>query len=401
MATKTLFFDFGTVPWNDQQANFNHLYPSYEIYGKLRYRDFTIKALASEKSIYSFWTTQQATDYPDKIDQKSIITSIDVHLELSHHGQLSGNMTLDTKITVKQIDYLREKLVDSGTQHGSQYNDPAKIPVHATEEYPEKGVGLEFILNWDINKKHKLLAGAQIRVADAGPGEITYVDVNTGNTPVGRVPLIKYNKTRDKSYGAYVEDTYYVTDKLTLIGGLRIDYNDPREKVGILMPRGAVIYKFSDALSLKYMYNTGYFRPSMDKSFEVALTKAGSVRESEKIGSHDVALIYNDEKTQLIIDAFHMKIKDRNTYDALAAAFVDAGDIWSRGLEVSFKRSLLDGKLIFHFNYGYATAETKDKFGKTSNYYGGIPNHIYAAGLTYLFTDKISLKMPTLMAGPI
>ncbi|MDH4232240.1 MAG: TonB-dependent receptor plug domain-containing protein, partial [Nitrospirota bacterium] len=156
--------DFGTVPWNDQQANFNWIYPSYEIYGKLRYKDFTFKALFSEKSVYAFWTTQQSTDYPDKIDQKSIHTSRNIHLELSHHGKLSDKMTLDTKITAKQIDYQRDKLVERGIHHGSDFicdptdpTDVCKVPENRTEFFPEQGVGLEFIYNWDINKKNKLL----------------------------------------------------------------------------------------------------------------------------------------------------------------------------------------------------------------------------------------------------
>jgi outer membrane receptor for ferrienterochelin and colicin len=140
------------------------------------------------------------------------------------------------------------------------------------------------------------------------------------------------------------------------------------------------------------MYNTGYVRPQMGKSFAVAKSKAGSVKESEKTRAHDVALIYNTENTQMTVDAFHMTIYDLYSYDANADAHVNTGDIFSQGFELSFKRSFLDGKLLFDLNYGYATVEKEDKFGNESTYYHGIPKHVYAAGLTYLFTDKISLN---------
>ncbi|RPI38122.1 MAG: hypothetical protein EHM54_01330, partial [Nitrospiraceae bacterium] len=392
-------FDGGTIPWNDDRANFNWIYPSYEIYGKLRYKDFTFKALFSEKSIYSFWNTTYSTFYHDYQDKKATFTSRDIHLELSHHAELSDKMTLETKITAEQIRYFRDKLVERGIHHGSDFiDDPnvpnfpggtdiVRVPEQRTEFYPEQGVGLEFIFNWDINKKNKLLAGAQIRISEVGPGEIKFTNTNTGE-PIngGSKDIVLFNKTTDRSYGAYVEDTYYATDKLTLIGGVRVDYNDPREEVVVIMPRGAAIYKFNDAWTAKYMYNTGYVRPPMAKSFEVALTKQGSVKESEKIRSHDIALIYNDEKTQLIVDAFYMELYDFSTYDANAGEHVNTGDIFSKGVEVSFKRSFLDGKLIFDLNYGFATAR-KD----ASTYYLGIPNHVYSAGVDYRFTDKISL----------
>ena len=383
-------FDDDTIVWNDQRGNFDHIYPSYEIYAKVRFKDFGIKALASKKSVYTFWSTTQVTGYWDVVDAKSINTSKDLQLELSHHAEFASDKTLDTKITAKQIEYLRDDPVEIGTDHGPKFDDPAVPPLSHTAKFPEKGVGLEFIFNWDINEMNHLLAGASAKFVEAGPAEINYFNVNTGQIAASGSHLY-YHKVNDKSYGAYVEDTFHATDKLTLIGGVRVDYNDPRETVAVVMPRGAAIYHFTDAWSVKYMYNTGYFRPSIDKSFEVALSKEGSVKESEKISSHDVALIYNTDKTQLIVDAFRMKIIDRNMYDAHAAAHVDVGDIWSHGVEVSLKRSFLDEKLFFNLNYSYATAKQKDRNGIESTYYEGIPNHLYTAGLTYLFTRDISL----------
>jgi outer membrane receptor protein involved in Fe transport len=247
---KNYVHDFGSIPWNDQRGNFNHIYPSYEIFGKLRFKNFTIKALVSEKNKYSFWTTSQSTDWHDVQDKKSIHSSRDIHLELSHHAELSDDMTLDTKLTAKKIDYIRDKVVEVGTDHGSDFiydpddpNDVFKEPIHdRMEVFPEKGVGLEFIFNWHINEKNKLLAGTSIRVVEAGPGEYRRFNVNTGQPPgpaSGKeARTLLYNETTDTSYGVYVEDTYYATDNVTLIGGVRIDYNDPRETVVVVMPRG-------------------------------------------------------------------------------------------------------------------------------------------------------------------
>lgn len=384
--------DFETVPWNDDNANFNHIYPSYEFFGKVSINNFTLKALASEKNIYSFWTTTQSTTWRDKQDKASIISSKDMHLELSHHKEISVNKTLDTKFTAKQIEYVRNELVDVGSNHGSDYDDPTKELIDYTSRFPENGFGLELIFNWDIHEKHKLLAGSRIRVINAGPARIDYVNLDTGKTPNDTTvrDSIYYQKTTDTTYGAYFDYSFFANSKLTFIGGLRLDYNTPREEVYILSPRGSMIYKFTDQLTAKYMYNTGYVRPTMSKSFEVALSKSGSVRESEKILAHDITLMYNTHQTQLSAGLFAMKIHDRNRYDALAGAFVDTGDVMSSGAELSLKRSFLNKRFMLDMNYGYATAKTKDRFGNIETYYEGIPDHVYAIGLNYQHNNYIS-----------
>lgn len=400
---KNYVHDFEAIPWNDQRGNFNHIYPSYEIYGKLKYRDFTFKAYIAEKNKYTFWTTSQDTNYHDVQDKKSIHSSQDIHLEASHLMKFSNTMNLETKLTAKKIDYIRDEPVDVGSNHGSDFicdpsdpNDVCKEPIHDREEvYPEQGLGLEFIFNWDINDRNTLVAGARGRVVEAGPGEFRRYHINTGQPPGNpniQGQTILYDETTDKTIGAYVEDTFYATDNITLIGGVRVDYNDPRETTSVVMPRGAAIYKFNDALSAKYMYNTGYVRPQMNKSFAVREGGEGSVIESEKIQSHDAALIYSTAKTQFSVDVFYMTIYDIYEYNANKRQHVNQGDIFTQGIELLFKQGFFDGRLVFDLNYGYSTADIEDATGSKSTYYQGIPNHVYAAGLTYMFTDKISLN---------
>lgn len=399
---KNYVHDFESISWNDQRGNFNHIYPSYEIYGKLQYRDFTFKAYIAERNKYTFWTTSQSTNYRDVQDKKSIHSSEDIHLEVSNHTKLSSDMILETKLSARKIDYIRDEPVDVGTNHGSDFvlnpddpNDVFKEPIHDRQElYPEEGGALEFILNWDINKKNTLVAGARAKVIEAGPGEYRRYNINTGQPPANsniEAQTILYDEITDKTFGAYAEDTFFATDNLTLIGGVRIDYNDPRETKCVFMPRGAAIYKFTDSWSAKYMYNTGYIRPQMGKSFAIAKTKAGSAEESEKIQSHDAAITYQTMTTQLSVDIFQIKVYDLFRYDANQGRFINDGDIISQGIEILFKQNFFGGKLVFDLNYGYATAEKEDEFGDKSTYYQGFPNHVYAAGLTYLFTDKISL----------
>lgn len=386
--------DFDTVVWNDQHGKFNHLYPSYEILGKIRIGDFTLKAIASEKSLHGFWGTTISgfNTKADARDEQSLMTSQDMHLEFSHHSELSDTATLDTKLTAKQIRYIRGELIDSGPNHGTAYN-ASNPPFHRSERYPENGFGLEFLLNWDINEQHTLTAGTRLRVVNAGPGSVEHVNLYDGkestDTTARKVNL--YYRTADTTLGVYAEDTYRATSNLTLVGGLRVDYNNPREKVSVVSPRAAAIYRFNDNLTGKYMYNTGYVRPLIAKSFEVAIDRDNSVKESEKIRAHDIALIYNSGSTQLTAGAYQMTIIDRNSYDAFLNEHVDDGDLSTQGVELAVRHGFAEGKVLLNFNYGYATAETKNTDGTIESYFEGIPNHVYAAGIDYKISPRTSL----------
>lgn len=385
--------DFDKVSWNDQHAKFNHIYPSYEILGKVRLGDFTLKAMASEKSIYAFWRSEISGfgTKSDTLDRRSVMTSQDMFLEFSHNAKLSDTATLDTKLTAKQIRYIREELVDAGPNHGSNWND-TNPPLHRSERYPENGFGLEFLLNWDINERHTLTAGTRLRLVNAGPSSIEHVNLYNGREPIDTTArkVNQYYRTDDTTLGIYAEDTYRASDDLTLVGGLRVDYNEPREKVSVVSPRAAAIYKLNDNLTAKYMYNTGYVRPTIAKSAELALFKKDSVNRSEKIRAHDIALIYNTGNTQLTAGAYQMIVHDRNRYDANVNAHVDSGDLSTQGIELGLKNGLADGKVLLNFNYGYATAETKDIDGTVETYFEGIPNHVYAAGIDYRISKRIS-----------
>lgn len=165
-------------------------------------------------------------------DKESIHSSEDIHVELSHHADLSDDMALAAKLTAKQIDYARDNVVETGTNHGSDFiydpgdpNDVVKEPVHdRTEIFPEQGIGLEFLLDWDINEKNKFLAGARARVVEAGPGKYKRFNIDTGLPPAPESGIearkVLYEETTDYTYGAYVEDACKATDSLTSTCGV-------------------------------------------------------------------------------------------------------------------------------------------------------------------------------------
>jgi outer membrane receptor protein involved in Fe transport len=170
----------------------------------------------------------------------------------------------------------------------------------------------------------------------------------------------------DKTYGVYFEDQTDITDKLSIVGGLRFIYNTFRDKGSALIPRGALIYKLTDNWTAKYMYNSGDYLPSMNQGHRLPTKDADQIynaSDSLRSDSNDFQLMYNDAKTTLSVDAYHMRLKsfianDPNASVApngqtIEAGYLNLGDITTQGIEVDAHYKLLS-KLSVYGNGSYA-----------------------------------------------
>ena len=86
-----------------------------------------------------------------------------------------------------------------------------------------------------------------------------------------------------------------------------------------------------------------------------------------------------------------MTIIDRNSYNLSQNAHLDDDDVYTQGIELALRQAFANGKVLLNFNYGYATAETKDPTGVIETYFEGIPNHVYTAGIDYKISNRTSL----------
>ena len=119
-------------------------------------------------------------------------------------------------------------------------------------------------------------------------------------------------------YSIYGEDDFYLTDDLTLTGGIR--YNRDKDYGGHISPRAYAVYRLNESFSIKGGVSTGYSTPDIKQRSEgLALPFAGgqgaqigrSSLKPESSISYEGGFSYDDnDKFNFSATAFYTKIKD-------------------------------------------------------------------------------------------
>jgi iron complex outermembrane receptor protein len=353
--------------------------PSWDFYGKMKTDDLTIKSRASYSRQRYMWGANLDCVINDAIF-KHMFVEIEKEYELSKHSSLSN------KINFHTLSYERGVLV--------QPIDP--LVQADLETKTEMGVNLESIFKITLAEKHNIIAGLKAAFTEFGPNQRQQYVVGTGSTTLnGNYPIgYKYSyvtdANREDTYGAYIEDSFDVTNKFTLVGGISYEYSDCIEVGGKVMPRAAAIYQLTNKLSGKYCYNTGYERPPVDKKFHKMF---GHVEKSEDIAEHDLQLSYNTERTQASATAFYYVINNYFTWISViennsltAMGHANSGDGRSDGFELSLRQKITKSlDLIGNFTYASTKINNSSPIGD--------PMQMYNVGAEYLPLRDLSVNL--------
>ena len=217
-------------------------------------------------------------------------------------------------------------------------------------------------------------------------------------------------------YSIYGEDDFYLTDDLTLTGGIR--YNRDKDYGGHISPRAYAVYRLNESFSIKGGVSTGYSTPDIKQRSEgLALPFAGgqgaqigrSSLKPESSISYEGGFSYDDnDKFNFSATAFYTEIKDGistklicrprpgnpcvhngKTYRRGIWDTINVGEAEVRGLELSSDYQILDN-LKLHANYAYTKSEQKtgSEKGKTLN---NFPIHSVKLGFDYDVSSKLNL----------
>jgi iron complex outermembrane receptor protein len=154
------------------------------------------------------------------------------------------------------VSALREvggRLRLSGRLYADRYRYRGVFPADAGPAYTDGGkssaVGGEGIAVWDLTSQHRITLGSEARhVALAEYFEHTPgVEDTRDNQPTSTVAV-------------FSQEEFQVSPVLTLVGGLRWDWNSRREDA--LSPRLAVIVMPSSATTIKALYGEAFRAPS-------------------------------------------------------------------------------------------------------------------------------------------
>jgi outer membrane receptor for ferrienterochelin and colicin len=273
----------------------------------------------------------------------------------------------------------------------------------------ERAFGVEAMADLRLSRENTLSVGAKATRVRVGPNRDARLDIANNTAASDTLPYIGVESGFDNTLAAYAEDRWELAGgRTTLFLGARLESNDFRERATVFLPRGGMIQSLSDAVTAKYIYNSGYLRPNAvyAKTTGVIVdeTRGPSqgflvVDQSETIRNHEVQLYWRGASGHIGLNGFHMSIDDYISFDAnnLPQGYKNLGDARSVGLEFEIERSVWDG-LVASANYSLARATlansrhvgalTNDE-NETLNY----PRHIYNVGVTWRFGSANDLNL--------
>lgn len=215
-------------------------------------------------------------------------------------------------------------------------------------------------------------------------------------------------------YSLYGEDSYFLTDALTLTAGAR--YNRDKDYGGHLSPRGYLVYHLTDALSLKGGVSTGYSTPDIKQRTDgLALPFAGgrgaqlgnSSLKPEKSVTYEAGVAYEERgKYALSATVFRTDFKDGISTQKVCMGGPSCrhkGKVYPRGIwnTINIGKAEVKGveltadydvtsDLALHANYTYNKSKQKtgDEKGHTLN---NLPVHVIKLGADYDLNANFNL----------
>jgi outer membrane cobalamin receptor len=364
----------GSVPGD--AARYLDFRPGFELYSKIKLDKTTIKSRAAYLQQESLW---------DAAYNKSDITIAMKHFasEVENVKELGEAGELTSKFGAHGFAY--ERSVPYGA------TDPAFAS--KIDAYTETGLDGELFLNKKIGDQHNLLAGVKAITTFLGPCVTSqYFDQTgkpTGSTSNESAYLISLPPLQDNTFGAYLEDSYTLNDRITLVGGLGVETNDLRDKTVALMPRAAAVCQLSDHVTVKYTYNTGFDRPPALKKYGLG-KPYGFVHNAEAVNEHDLEFILNRDKTRATATFYSYHISNYFTFgtDPVTGGLghTNFGEAFGSGVELDLRHNVWDNLLL------YANSTFADSRINNSRILGE-PLFFYNIGTDFYRTKDLSVNL--------
>lgn len=142
---------------------------------------------------------------------------------------------------------------------------------------------------------------------------------------------------------AFAQANYRVTDKLKVIGGVRLDYQDDGTFTDVIaFYRGGAIYNINENHVIKYFYNKAPRRPQAN---ERTLTSP----DAENLDAHELAVIGKlARKLDYSLTFYSQRLKNQITRDPITFNdFTNTGGLDVAGVEWALSTSPANGLLVY------------------------------------------------------
>lgn len=265
--------DFAAAPkWKKTKMLFSGNYYNMNNFIDENGDNFSDVTLANRVSLFNKWTFDRPDDKPFSLSAKYYFEDRYGAVKewtKEHRGSDSvyGESIYTNRVEVVgsyQLPYLKEKI-----RLDVSFNDHRQDSYYGATEYKAEQATYFSNLIWDKQAGlHSLLSGITLRYQE-------YND-NTPATPFSDKRFIP---------GVFLQDEYTVTEKLTLLGGLRYDRHN--EHGNIFSPRFNVKYKPGAYTTMRLNTGTGFRVVNLFTEDHAALTGARTVVIREKLNPEE------------------------------------------------------------------------------------------------------------------
>lgn len=308
----------------DRASNWQDWDPGWEFYTKATMGNFSLSLRSFEHSVLE----AAGSNGPN---EQELHWESDF-IELAYQRKISSSTEMTTKLFYDSLDQRRER----------------SLVNLRIDSYKEDNIGLDIAFNTKQND-HDIRYGLKYVEADSGPNERM--------TNSATIDLAESGT--DTTWSVYIEDHYNINDKLRLIAGGRYDDNNFRDDESAFLPRAGLVYQLGGGWTAKYVYNTGYYRPSVGQSKRTTITNAEDAQETQ---SHDIQFLYFADDLSFDATFFYLKLDNYISFlnsATLGNGFKNIADIESKGLELTLRKTLSDQVVLFS-NYAYTEPKVDD-----------------------------------------
>lgn len=323
-------------------------YNKREYYDNKSYGASLAYAGQTKKNSYEIRTyyNQLTKDYRMYNDVQVPQTPITVHIPVAMNPLRFQNLTYNYAITYPTTDY-----------------DYAKYRTWVTEAHD----------TMNINDAHTLTFGGEYRL-------VSYDGTRIGDVDTSSSTWDKTAKEHSlRSYAAFVEDTWQVTDSLMVQPAVRFEHNN--QFGSNVSPRLGLTYALTDHMRLKASYGKGYKAPTISELYINMYHSAGPTMvhvmgnpdlEPEKSTSYDISL--EGERGQSFFKGSYFKNKVTNLIDSkvtvtpnlMSARYYNIAKADISGVELTLGHHL-SNRLVAKLTYNYLDATDESTGNRLEN----------------------------------
>lgn len=383
----------------------------YEIYAKVKSgKSFLLTSRILEQALIYPWDSWQSGEKSSLLLRKANVSAHRYYAptkNVSVDVNVFGDITLQNRFPRKLFTELpndkHERLQDQ-TNEELAYGAEVSSDIELGDGQAK--VGAKYVTT-QIGPNRDARFNSLTNEAKNSQTVDTKDSAGNSTTKTLSLPYIGVESGEDIIKAVYGEYTHRFASNTSVFLGSRVEQNNFREDGVVSLPRGGVIHKLSDNITLKALYNTGYLRPAAvySKTRGVIvdadrgeLAPILRVSKSEKIRSTDFQASWLASNTLLTLTMYQMMVENFVTFDATNTpqGYKNIGNVKNQGLEIEASQNIGNINVYGNISYAKQALDTVIHRGALTNDDKEVlnyPGRMINLGVSWLFAEGQSANV--------